>query len=344
MTAVELLPPGEATPENPEWHELRRTGITASEIAAVMGISPWESPFSCYWRKVNGWQWDGNEYTATGRRLEPVIADWWASEYLEYVICPAGLFASAERPWQLATPDRLVHPPCSCCTDDYCTCNVDGNCWECQNTGLGGPAHALLECKWVAHSWDGWGEQGTDDIPVYYRAQCLWQADVMGVDEVHVAALGPGGFRAYVVRRDEADLALMRKAGEEFHRRLTEGDPPPLDSHSATLTTLKRLHPTVGEGDVEVSADLAEGYRNARAEKKAFEQYIARCEAEIRAALGSTYARAVHNGRTVASRSVFEQQRIDAARLRKEQPDIAAEYTVTTTVDRLNPGRAESHA
>lgn len=328
VSAVELLPPG-CGPGDDRWHELRRQGVTASEIAAVMGISPWESPFSCYWRKTNGWQWEGNELTETGRHLESAIAVWWELEHADAAdpilhIRDAGLYAHPDRPWEIATPDRLVY-----------------------GVVPGRPGvfrfDSLLECKWVAYSWDGWGDPGTDSIPVYYRAQCLWQADVMGVDEVHVAALGPGGFRAYVVRRDEDDLALMRKAGEDFHRRLTEGDPPPLDSHSATLTTLKRLHPTVGEGDVEVSADLADRYRHARVEKKSIEEYIDLCEAEIRAALGGTYARAVWDGRTVASRSVFEQRRIDVERLRRERPDVAAEYTVTTTVDRLNPGRSETH-
>jgi hypothetical protein len=77
MTAVELLPPAEAVHGNERWYELRRAGVTASEIAALMGISPYESPFNLYWSKVNDWRWDGNEYTSAGRHLEDAIADWW---------------------------------------------------------------------------------------------------------------------------------------------------------------------------------------------------------------------------------------------------------------------------
>jgi putative phage-type endonuclease len=348
VTAVELLPPGEAIPDNEAWHELRRAGITASEIAAVMGISPWESPFSCYWRKVCGWRTDDSDIMSTGRRLEDAIAEWWSEavgEPQNYQLSYAGLLAHADRPWQIATPDRILYGTCPDCGGSGFDPREDPEygamgCRKCQLSGYIGEPVALLECKWIAYSWDGWGEPGTDEIPVYYRAQCLWQLDVMGVDEVHIAALGPGGFRAYgPIVRDEDDLAVMRKAGAEFARRLAEQDPPPLDGHTGTLATLKRLHPSVGEGDVDVSADLAERYRNARAEKKAIEEYIAGCEAEIRALLGSTYARATCGGRTVASRSVFEQERIDVARLRAEQPDIAAAYTTKTTVDRLNPGR-----
>jgi putative phage-type endonuclease len=319
LPPAELLPPG-AGPHDQRWHELRRQGVTASEIAAVMGISPYESPFSLYWRKVNGWQFEGNEYTRAGQHLEASIADWWLFEngaQADLTTMHAGLYANPERPWQLATPDRIV---------------ID----------IWGKDVALLECKWVAHSWDGWGEQGTDQVPVHYRAQCLWQADVMGVDEVHVAALGPGGFRSYVVGRDDWDLKLMRDAGAEFYRRLVEQDPPPLDSHTATLGALKQLYPSVGEGDVQIPGTLAVGYTAARMKRKEAEESIARCEAEIRDLLGSTYARAVWDGRTVASRSVFDVERLDVKRLRAELPEVAAQYLTKTTTDKLTPGRAKS--
>jgi len=334
--ATELLPPGTG-PHDERWHELRRQGVTASEIAAVMGISPYESPFSLYWRKVNDWQWEGNEYTATGQHLEASIADWWQRTFSpdHPVIHTAGLYAHAERPWQLATPDRLM---CDPQMHDNPFPDDPSFGYEHPNFNVMG----LLECKWVAHSWDGWGEQGTDDIPVHYRAQCLWQLDVMGVDEVHVAALGPGGFRSYLVRRDEADLALMRAAGAEFYRRLVEQDPPLLDSHTATLGALKRLYPAVGEGSVEVNPQLLEDYREARAARANAEGWVAAVEAQIRSVLGGQYQRAVSNGLLVASRSIFEQRRIDSKRLREEQPEIAAAYTTTTTVDKLTPGRAKS--
>lgn len=299
---IELLPPGTG-PHDPAWHELRRAGVTASEIAAVMGISPYESPFSLYWRKANDWQWEGNQYTATGQHLEASIADWWWSSDrgAPYgAMADAGLYANPAHPWALATPDRLL-----------------SRNWE---------LISLLECKWVAHSWDGWGEPSTGEIPVHYRAQCLWQLDVMGVDEVHVAALGPGGFRAYRVERDEDDLKLMRAAGAEFYRRLVEEDPPPLDSHTATLGALKQLYPSVGTGEVEVSPELATKYRVARAAKKVAEERIAECEAEIRYLLEEDCGRAVCNGKLVASRSVYER----------------AAYSVSaTTIDKLNPGRTK---
>lgn len=337
MTAIELLPPNEAVHGNERWYELRRQGITASEIAIVLGISPYGSPFSLYWQKLNDWRDDGNAYTSAGRHLEDAIADWWMAECdpLENLFAvPGGLYAHRERPWQLATPDRLLHLPCPECQGG--TVRFMYGCPKCFGSMLSGPPLALIECKWVAYSWDGWGEPGTDEIPVYYRAQGLWQLDVLGVDEVHFAALGPGGFRSYVVRRDEDDLELMRAAGLEFHQRLESGDAPDLDSHSATLDTLRRLHPSVGEGDVEVSVDLAERYRIARADRKDAEERVDRCEAEIRAALGSDFNRAVCGKKLVASRSVYGQS--------GDQAELTALEDDWPVVDRLNPGRSASYA
>jgi putative phage-type endonuclease len=329
VTAVELLPPGTG-PHDERWHELRRQGVTASEIAAVMGLSKWASPFSLFWQKTYAWTTEETDVMSAGRHLESAIADWWEATNSDawdpaLRLRPAGLYAHPDRPWQLATPDRLIMR------------NVEGRPGVFRFTDL-------LECKWLAHSWDGWGEPGTDQIPVHYRAQVLWQADVMGVDEVHIAALGPGGFRAYTVHLDDAaraDLEVMRAAGEDFHRRLVEGDAPDLDSHTATLDTLKRLYPDAGEGDIECTPDLAVEYAAARAAKREAEATIAACEALIRNKLGATYRRVTHDGRPVATRSVYEVQRIDTARLRRELPEIAAEYTTTSVTDRLTPGRAE---
>lgn len=316
---TELLSPAEATPDNPRWHELRREGITASEIAAVVGLSPWDSPFSLYHRKINGWEVEDNEDMSNGRRLEGVICDWWADTQdplSNLAVVRAGLYAHPDRMWQMATPDRLI---CRACP-------------ECD--GKAGPPLAVLDAKWAA-TWDHWGEPGTDEIPVYYRAQLLWQMDVLGVDEGHLAVLGPGGFRAYgPVRRDEADLRILRAAGADMMRRLRDGDPPDVDSHPATVTALKRLHPTVEDYDVEVPVELAEGYRRARALRARLEAVLAGYEARIRAAIGSG-RRAMCNGRLVASRSVYDQP--------GDMAELDSLDTDRPTVDRLTPGRSKSY-
>lgn len=344
MTAVAL-----AEPLTPEWFEARRAGVTASEIAAVMGISPWESPFSLYWRKVNGWEVEETDEMRAGRLLEGAIARWWEDECdpLENLaVRPAPLYAHPDRPWQLATPDRALHEACPDCDGRGAggsNAAPWGPCCSCQWTGLGSPALAVLECKYVAHSWDGWGEPGTDHIPVHYRAQVLWQCDVVDVDTWYLAALGPGGFREYHGRRDDRDLAVMREYARRFLNRIQHGDPPPVDDHAATLSTVKKVHPLTGAGDVELvdelgterAVQLAEGYRRARALRGRADAAVDRYEARLRQALGS-HRRALCNGRLVASRSVYDQS--------GDSAELMAIDNGWPTVDRLNPGRAKTYA
>lgn len=329
MTAVELLPPDKAVHGNPEWYALRRAGITASEIAQVLGLSPYGSPFSLYWEKVGGWgEGEDNPYERAGRYAEDAIAQWYADECdpnENLTICHAGLYAHAERPWQLATPDRLLCDPQmhdNPFPGEMVWPHPNGNVW------------ALLECKYLVGGWDGWGEPGTDDVPVYYRAQCLWQLDVMGVDEVHLAAWHGAEFRLYRIRRDEKDLRVMRAAARAFLDRIETGDPPDIDGHQATTATLKRLHPTVDDYDVEMSVGFAEGWRRARALQKRINAVLDRYEATARANLGSG-RRLMCNGRLVCSRSVYDQS--------GDTAELLALDGEPALVDRLNPGRATSY-
>jgi hypothetical protein len=127
----------------------------------------------------------------------------------------------------------------------------------------------------------------------------------------------------------------MREAGARLMARLAADDAPPLDGHSATIATLKTLHPTVQDITVDVPVELAEGYRRARALRRRADALVDRYEARLRAAIGDG-RRAMCGGRLVASRSVYDQSG-DSAELTALEADWP-------TTDRLNPGRAASYA
>jgi len=306
MAGVLLLP--HYAPEA-DWLAARRHGIGASEIAAVMGISPYDSPFSLWWRKQMGWETDANPEMSTGTWLEPTIADWYeenADPNGNLAIRRAGLYANPDRPWQTATPDRLIYLACPACDggpqqhDTGTCCPVQ--CRECLDSGIGSKLLALLECKWVAYSWDGWGEEGTDEVPVHYRAQALWQLDVMGVDEVTICALGPGGFRVYRIRRDETDLCGMRERGRRFMDSLAAGKAPDVDEHSATLPILRRLHADIEDREQEIPARIAEGWQRAKRFTGLAKRVEARYTAQLREQLG-TAKTAILAGTKFASRT-----------------------------------------
>jgi putative phage-type endonuclease len=296
------------------WLKRRRDGIGASEIAAVMGISPYDSPFSLWWRKFMGWDMEPSPEMRVGTFLESAIADWFALQgdpNSNLTIARGGLYGSYDRSWQLATPDRLIHAACSNCDGDgFATHPLihSSICEQCHGDGIGSPPLAVLECKWVAYSWDGWGEDDSNEIPVHYRAQVLWQMDVMDLAEAFVCALGPGGFRVFRIYRDEKDLTMMREAGRRFMESLAEGQPPDVDDHTATLATIRRINTEIEDREQEIPAPVAAGWLRSKRFKDLAERVERRYSATMRAYLG-TAKTAVCAGRTIAARTSSDQLR-----------------------------------
>lgn len=263
------------------WLAARRKGIGASEIAAVLGISPWESPFSLWWRKVQGWDYEPSAEMEWGTRLEEAIATKYMDAHPDYAVCPGHLEHHPIHDWMMATPDRYI--------------------WDRPRVEVSG----LVELK-TAHSADGWGEPGTADVPVYYKAQVLWQMAVIGVEWADVAVLiGGSDYREYHIPYDRADVDVMYEAGRRFMHRIETGDPPPIDDHQATLAAVKRLHPDLDDETVEVDASIAEGYRRAVAMEFKAKRLKQRYEIRLREAMGSAH-RAESGGRKVATRVITE--------------------------------------
>ena len=81
MTPVAV---GRFIPGSPEWTEARRTRLGGSEIAAVLGLSPWTSPFTLWHVKAGSVEPEpGNRWTEWGHRLEPVVAAKFLDEHPE---------------------------------------------------------------------------------------------------------------------------------------------------------------------------------------------------------------------------------------------------------------------
>lgn len=314
MSARLILPP-DAPRE--EWLATRRKGVTASEIAVILGISPFDSPFNLFHKKTGTISEDfDNDAMSLGRHLEPWIADQWAADHPEWNLLPAGLYASYERPWQMATPDRRIsHRARIACT-------------------------SLLEIK-SAGSYEGWGEDGTDQVPPYYRAQALWQADVWDLPGIYLTCffLGTRQRRDYVIPYDETDVKLMREAAQMFLEMVADGEAPSIDHAPATAQALKQLYPLDEDAeDAQIPADLASDYRYAKRSLDDAQEHYDLLTNQVRALMGSA-KKAMSGKEKVATRSVYEQSRVDAKRLRAEFPDAYEACRTTSTVDKLTPAR-----
>ena len=250
MTSTAVVPStptaeliGTWEPGTPDWHEARRDAVGGSEVAPILHLSPFESHFSLWHRKAGSvGQVDENPQMRWGKKLEDVICDEFAAQHPELSVVRAGTYRHVERHWQIANPDRLAF------TDSAET--------------------VVVEAK-TARDDIGWGEEGTDQIPVYYRCQVLHYLDVLGLTVAHVPVLIAGSdYREYVVRYDPTDAQVGRDAAEAFIASLRQGRRPPIDSHDQTYVVLRELHPDIDDVKVEVPMQLAMSFRAACAAQK----------------------------------------------------------------------------
>ena len=268
---------GYVEPGSHEWLQY----MTASKIAAVVGHSPYDSRFSL-WHIMNGTvpPKPGNDETKRGTILEPAIAAWWAEQHPEARLFKSAMYQHPQFPWAAASPDRIIR------------------------YGNGTDRPEVLECKSAANPWE-WGEEGTDEIPPYYYDQAQWQAGVLGLDTVRVAALMSGlQFKEYVVHFDSAYFARLLGEGREFMKSLWAGEKPTIDGlegHAETYRAIRYLHPDIDLEEVEVPFRLALAAQDAVLDKESLERRTELLKIQFTDLMG-TAKYAVHEGHKIAGR------------------------------------------
>jgi putative phage-type endonuclease len=259
----------ELVPGSPEWLRV----MTASKVSAVLGISPWTSPYTL-WQLMAGNE-QPDEQTkdqARGHYLEPAIARWFQDQHPDWVVnYPGGTWASIERPWMVCNPDGLIGED------------------------------ALLEIKTDAGN-DDWGRPGTDQVPVWYRAQAQWAMDITGREVTYFAVLTSYlDFREYVVEYDADDAAFARDRATAFLASLDAGEPPAIDGHASTYQTVRKLHPNISDAEIQVDGEIAQEFIAAVIDLEEAEERALRAKAELAAATGDA-KRAFYGKQHIATR------------------------------------------
>jgi putative phage-type endonuclease len=231
----------------------RPHGIGGSDIAAVLGLSPYKTALQLWAEKVGhpGATEPSGIHLRFGQHLEPFVA----SEYERVT----GLHTSEvgypifhpEHGFMFASIDRLVT-----------------NSEEEQATANGRVvAQKILECKTASvFSRGEWGAEGTDQVPTAYLLQCAWYMAVADCDRADLAVLlGNNDFRVYTVKRDIRLEGLMIDQAQRFwfDHVLACEPPPPQTAEDALL-----LFPKDEQG-LKVEADDETMARSAALIKKA---------------------------------------------------------------------------
>jgi putative phage-type endonuclease len=225
---------------------LRKQGIGASEVPAILGLDSYRTALDVFLDKTSQAEpMPENRYTRWGHRLEAVIADEYAERHPEATLRTCDTEIGPE-PWMLATPDRLV-----------IGMNLQHPSKEAQSEEVGEGIAALIRDALGAERWglecksrglynrDAWGEHGTDEVPHAVAAQCHWGMMVSGLKRWDVAVLlGGNDYREYTLRADAAIHAGLYESVRAFwFNHVQAGVHPPFTGAESDHRFLFRTYP-----------------------------------------------------------------------------------------------------
>lgn len=200
----------------------RRTGISSSEVAGLMGLSPFTDPIKIWLEKCAPHLAIREEVKSfslmdMGNLMEPVAAKAYC---IEHRVRATKFLETIRHPkvkWMLCTPDYQL---------------TNGRGLECKNVHIG-----------QAYEW---GSSGSDRIPIYYIPQVMQCMAVLDREDWAVAAIiGGTEFRHYLVKRDDEFLSMIVEECERFWTDyvVAKKMPPANMGPSSACEYLKKIYP-----------------------------------------------------------------------------------------------------
>ena len=314
------------------WHLARRAGISGSNAASVLGISPYKSKWQLFNELSGNVEPDpvDNRFVEWGHRLESIIADKFA-EFHKVHVLEMDTFESPTFPFMTASVDRFI-------TDDQ------------------GKATAVLEIKTAGFNrkvvLDGeeerlWG-RGCSYIPVidqygqisqqcvetdstcpdWYIAQVLHYMVASGVHEGRLAVLiGGNDYRDYVIPFNEQAAGALIAAEDEFYcKNVLDDIAPPMDADA-----LREITP-VPKSKIEATSEI-EGMVTAIKELDLQEKAVNSRKKELKARVMEYMGdkEALTYGKSTLA--TFKEQKgrttVDSQKLEKEEPELFKKFSKT---------------
>jgi hypothetical protein len=183
---------------------------------------------------------------------------------------------------------------------------------------------------------DGWGDAGTDRIPVYYLAQVAWQMACTGADRVDVVAFGVGrdDYRVFVVRRDPVLIDSLERKVARWHRRHVEGgELPAVDGSDEARVALALRWPRHQGEALDLVADdetarLAHELASVRDALDHLEGRRTLLEQTLQARMGAARRLVDAHGMRLATWGDSRPRTsVDLDALRAALPEVAARFT-----------------
>jgi putative phage-type endonuclease len=175
----------------------RRRGLGGSDIAPILGLSPWKTAYQVWLEKTQPIEdTEPNAAMQYGNLIEPVIRQWYANETGRAVTVPDTYLVHPEHPFLIANLDGIA------------------------------AGQRVLEIKTARYD-DDWGEPGTDEIPIYYATQVQEYLSVTGFNVADVAVSFAGRMPViYEVPEDKEVQQMLIERACEFWALVQSNTPP----------------------------------------------------------------------------------------------------------------------
>ena len=266
----------------------RESGIGGTDIAAIVGVSPYKTRWDVYADKRG--LAEPVEVTTrmkVGILQQPTVVRLYEEETGDIVAWSDETIRHPKEEWIVGTPDGFIaHEP----GPGELLFKKDGSrrlIVELEAPGFEAKT-AGLDQAWR------WGEN-QDDIPEEYIIQCQWYMVLTGRKRWVVAALiGGDRFRFHVLDADEEFQAMLVREGERFWKEyVARGKQPDFDHGRSARAYIKRLFPTASKTVREAGAVELEAMRElagVNRELSYLDKRKATLVTRIESMIGSDYA------------------------------------------------------
>ena len=244
---------------------IRKTGIGASETAAIMGFSTWKTAAEVFAEKTGQLSDDETSEAAHfGNVLEEVVAQEYALRMNVKVRRNNKTLRHKKHAFMLCHLDRVV----------------EGE-------------KRIVECKTAsAYLADKWGDEFTDQVPEAYLIQVQHQMAITGYPVADIPVLiGGNQLKIYTINRNEELIKLVTQSVVNFwQNHVQKNSAPPLDyQHNSSESLIKKLYPGTDGSEIDITS-LANWHTvlsESKAKIKHYEAIAQGAKNHIADALGS---------------------------------------------------------
>lgn len=301
----------------------RSAFLGGSDIAAVMGLSPWLTPFELWQLKTRKAAKETTPEQARrysrGHALEPFIRKMTIEKLQDM-----GLQVEV-----VGINKRYQHPGKA-----YLACEID---FELVITGavmIGDTevnflnTHVNCDAKSVTgFARKKWGDVGTDEVPIEYAAQFMFGLGITTRPWCLVAALRSfDDVDIYWVQYDAETVMPMFDKAIEFWEEHVLKDVPPDPVNFADLRAMfEKAKPEMAEADEALAATVAE-LKRVKAIKKDAEEREEELAFEVALACGEK-AGLVYAGKPLATWNNEKSTKFQQKEFAAAYPELAEQYT-----------------